>query len=144
MKFQFRLEKMLHFVQMREDMKKAEIAHLQSDLKILSERKLKLSNDARDLLDKQYQTLELGVQSLHYSTQKVLLNIRESERIDGLIINAKERLEFRINELQNLMRRRTGLEKLKEKRFAEFKLVKNRKEQHAMDELYTLSKGKRT
>lgn len=144
MKFVFRLEKMLHFVQMREAMKKTEIAHLQSDLKILEERKIKLSTEAQSLLDKQYQSLDTGLQSLHFSTQKVLLNVRESERLDGLIINAKERLEFRIQELQTLMRRRTGLEKLKEKRFAEFKLIKNRKEQHAMDELYTLSKGKRS
>ncbi len=144
MKFQFRLEKMLHFTHMRESMKKAEIAHLQNDLVILSDRKKKLIDDARNLLDKQYQNLENGLQNLHYSSQKVLLNIKESERLDGMIINTQEKLDFRVNELHTLMQKRKGLEKLREKKLAEFTLAKNRKEQHALDELFVLSKGRQS
>lgn len=144
MKFEFRLQKMLHFTEMREAVKKSEIARLQSDLVTLSERKKKLTEDARDLLDKQYQNFDNGLQSLHYSTQKVLLNFKEATRLDGMIQNTKERLEFRVQELQMLMQKRKGLEKLREKKMAEFKLVKNRKEQHDLDDLFTLSKGRQS
>jgi hypothetical protein len=141
MKFTFRLERMLHFLRMKETMKKMELASVTQRIVFLGKRKTQVDEILRQLLSRNSE--HTNTDWSYYETNKISLDAKESIRLGLLIQEETAHLEKKKRELSRLMMRKKGLEALKEKRAAEFKLVEARREQKKLDETFQLTKVSR-
>lgn len=142
MKFRFRLEQMLSFVRIRETMKKLEVSAIAQKVNVLEFKKDSLRRNVNELLDKQKEKLQFGTEWLSFLSQKIEQDTRETLKLERILRKEKEDLENKRYELGVISMRRKGLESLKEKRFADYKLDERRKAQKRLDQNYQLLKGR--
>ncbi len=142
MKFRFRLERLLSFIRIKETMKKLEVSALVQKVNILEFRKDQLAQNVKKLLQNQNERLQSGTEWLSFLSQKIEQDSKETLRVERVIRKEKEDLENKRYELGRISMRRKGVESLKEKRFADFKLDEGRKSQKRLDQSYQLLKGK--
>jgi flagellar export protein FliJ len=132
MAFQFRMEKMLHFLSLKETVKKMEIVAIQRRLGFLERRKEQFEANTRNLLASH----DLS----YYHTTKIVLDVKEVSQLDRRIGEEKIYLEKKRGELNRLIFRKKGLEALKERKLAEHRLEEGRRAQKRMDDLHAIRK----
>ena len=135
MKFKFRLEKMLHFARMEETMKLMEVAEAQKKVEFWERRKQALEEGVRLLLSAGFDPY-FAV----FRAQKAQVDTNEVARIEKLLVEEKALLEKRKQELTEVLQKKKALEALKEKRYAEHRVVENRREQAASEEAFRVTK----
>lgn len=138
MKFRFRLQKMLHFEEMKEAIKKAEVARTIDDIRRLEETKAGVEKSMRQVLADKL----AGPEWVPYQVDKVKQDLRSIDLITQDVRNMREKLEYLQFELGKLSMRRKALENLKDTRKKEFTLFESRKEQKRLDEVYRLNEKK--
>src|SRR5947209_373391 len=106
--FRFRLEKILHFIRLKETMKKMEIVSIQRRVEFLQRRREALEASSRQLLG------ELALSLYH--TTKIAIDARESYNLIDQIKELNGHLERKKRDLSRLIFRRKGLESLREKK----------------------------
>lgn len=142
MRFRFRLERMLSFIRIKETMKKLEVSTLTQKVVALELQKESLRKNINELFEKQKERLQFGTEWLDFLSRKIEQDTRESLRLERVIRTEKEELDNKRYELGVISMRRKGLESLKEKRFADFRLEDRRRSQKRLDQNYQLLKGK--
>lgn len=140
MRFEFRLEKILNLVRLKETVKKMEVASVVQKINYLQNRKNSIQGGIRELLEKA--ATNLSTQWFSFQNTKIEMDVHEQKRIDSLLLDERAELSERQKELEAIMLRRKSLEALKEKRLKEHKLVQGRKVQKQLDEIYQLTKGR--
>lgn len=142
MKFNFRLEKILHFVRVRESMKKMEVSALTHQVRYLEDRCVRLSKNIRELLDLRKDPVASDWSG--FCDGKIEMDSRSLASSEGELRKVSEELEQRRYELMSITMRRKGFEALRSQREREFNVAQNRREQKHLDELYSLNNaGKR-
>jgi flagellar export protein FliJ len=134
-RFQFRLARVLRYVELREREKKTEVAVLIRELENLQLKKDAVESETRRLL-----MIVTDVNLLKHNAERVLLTRTEISKLDTKMVHVKESLELKQFELAGLGMRKKGLESLREKREKEFRLEENRRAQTRLDEAYRMSK----
>jgi flagellar export protein FliJ len=142
MRFRFRLERMLRFLELREAVKKTETAALVQRLKELEARRETRQRTIQEVLGNYQRQLESGNQWVPYQVGKIQADSRELIRLEEDIHQTKLDVTRTKDELARIAMRRKALANLKEKRYAEFRLSESRLEQKRLDEMYRLVKGK--
>ena len=131
MTYHFRLEKMLHFIRLKETMKKMEIVSIQKRITFLEDRRRLIAGiDAADPLPPTDVLFSLDQGGFGREG-------READR--GNVWRRRESIwRKKKAELSRLMMRKKGLESLKEKKRQEFQVESNRRAQRRMDDLYSV------
>jgi flagellar export protein FliJ len=132
MTFRFRLEKLLHFVRLKETVKKMEIVSIRKQMDFLRRQKEGLEQTARGLL--------AGTALTYYQTTKIALDVKLAVSLQGQIEEANQHLEKKKAELNRLMMRKKGLESLREKKKHEFRTLAGRRQQRRLEDLHALKK----
>lgn len=140
MRFRFRLQRMLQFVELREKAKKLEVASLMHAIQAAEVKKDLMEAVALQILNQSKVKMETTLAWLPYETDKVSHNLRETQRLEKTIHEERERLAIKQEELGRLSLRRKALESLREKRRADFRIEESRKDQRRLDEVYSLSR----
>lgn len=141
MNFRFRLEKVLHFVKLRETVKKMEVSAITQRIRFLEGRRQTLQENIRALLARQGEAPNGEFQ--YFQTSKVTLDVKDLSQLDVVIRQEQVALERRKNDLARLFQRRRALESLKDKKEREFRTEQGHKQQAQLDEIFSLSRGKR-
>lgn len=140
MRFQFRLEKMLSFIRLKETTKKMEVAACLAKLGYLRRKKDALVENIRSILGSTYANGYFDLANTVYLTKQIEIDKSEGERLDRYIREEENVLRKKQSELSRLVMRKKGLESLKERRREEFRLQESRKEQKRIDEAYELTR----
>lgn len=140
MRFEFRLEKILNLVRLKETVKKMEVASVLQKIRYLEKRKNTIQEGIRELLEKS--VTGLNTQWLFFQNTKIEMDVKEQKKIDKLLVEENQTLHERQKELEAILLRRKSLEALKEKRLKEHKLTEGRRIQKQLDEIYQLTKGR--
>lgn len=142
MRFRFRMERMLNFLELKETTKKMETATLiQKKTKLESMREERQAT-IRDVLGSYRNQITSGSEWVPYQVAKVQADSEDLYKIELAIKFAIIEIDKRKQELARIAMRRKGLSNLKEKRHQEFKLDQSRLDQKRTDELYRLVKNK--
>lgn len=139
MKYRFRLQKMLHFEELKEAIKRGEVAKAIDGLKKLEDRRLGLENTMREVLEQTPERLKEDAAWVPYQVSQVQSNLAECRKLDEAITQAKDHLELIKFELSKLSMKRKALENLRDKKKSEFRLSESRKEQKRLDETHQLN-----
>lgn len=142
MKFKFRLERVLDFYRLRETLMKMELARAVSAWQGLKAQKEQSERQLEFLLAESPKRLAMGGEWAPYGVGQIELTVTAIKRLEREIAKAAEAVEVKKFELARLSMRREALEKLREKRRTEFRLLESRKEQKFVDEIYQRSKWK--
>lgn len=138
MQFRYNLEKLLSLVRVRETMKQMEVASIVQRIQFLKNRSISIQNGMRKTLE-----MTRGGESpewFAFYTSKLEMDVKESHRIDSLIIDEQQLLLKKQEELREIIMKRKSLESLREKRYRDFKTEQNRKIQKQLDEIYQLTR----
>jgi len=141
MTFRFRLEKVLHFIRLRETVKKMEVSAIAQRLRFLEDRKVMLGENIRALLARQSESPNSGWE--YFQNNKVSVDVKEVTQLERMIEQEKKYLEKKRDELNRLYQKKRALEALREKKNKEFRLEESHRQQAQADEAYQLSRGKR-
>jgi len=141
MTFRFRLEKVLHFIRLRETVKKMEVSAIAQRVRFLEDRKVMLSENIRALLARQSQSPNSGWE--YFQNNKVSLDVKEVTQLERMLEQEKKYLEKKREELNRLYQKKRALEALREKKSKEFKLDQSHRQQAQADEAFQTSRGKR-
>lgn len=115
-----------------------EVATQIGKIKFLENRKIKLQENIHLIFSRQEEKVDLDWAP--YDTDKVILDRSELERLESQLTEQKSILDQKKEELGRALMRRKGLEKLREKKQAEYKKDDHKKTQTRLDEAYRLSK----
>ena len=137
MTFRFRLEKVLHFVRLKETVKKMELASLAGRMAFLRRRIEDMQQGMRELLARPHES-----QWALYQTEKIAFDAREIRRLEGVLRNEELAMEKKKRELTRLLFRKKALESLREKRYREFRMEENRRQQRRLDDLHNQKVGR--
>lgn len=140
MTFKFRLEKILHFVKLRETVKKMEVSAILQRLRFMERQREELSTGIRDMLGKQS---DMDFSWKYYQINKVVQDVKDLKVLDTSILHEQTALERKKRELATLFQRKRALESLREKKSKEFRVDQSHKQQRELDEIFQLSRGKR-
>lgn len=140
MHFQFRLEKMLNFLRLKETVKKMEVAASIQKVHFLGRRREELRSSMRGLLEKSNANLQISMDWIYYQNSKIEIDLKETRRIEAMLSEENEELKRKKSELLRLTTRKKALESLREKRLKEFKLQQGRRIQKQLDEVYQLNR----
>jgi len=136
-KFQFKLERLLGFIRLKETMKKMEIASVNKKIAFL-EHRISLSHSSlRKILEKCYEGNSQDYE--YYHTNQVALDAGQLKKLNEAVVVCKREKEDKVQELNRLMMRRKGLESLREKRWQEHRKVVSKKAQKDLDEAFQLT-----
>ena len=141
MTFRFRLEKVLHFVKLRETVKKMEVAAITQRLRFMKQRQEVLQENIRTMLSRQSETPNGEWQ--YFQTNKVAVDVKELGQLEVAVRKEEVALERRRNDLNRLFQRRKALESLKEKKEKEFRMEQTHKQQNQLDEIYQMNRSRR-
>lgn len=141
MTFKFRLDRVLHFIRLKETVKKMEVATIIQRVNFLKRRKDGLEAGMRDLLSKHHE--QLSSEWTYYHTSKITLDAKEISKLEDLMVKENAALEKSKGELGRLLMRKKSLETLKEKRHQEFKMQESRRQQHRLDDIYQASQSRK-
>lgn len=139
MKYRFRLQKMLHFEELKEAIKRGEVAKALDGLNKLEQRKVDLENSMREVLKQTPERLKEDASWIPYQVAQVQQNLAAGRKLEQEIDEARNYLERIKFELSKLSMKRKALEKLRDKKKAEFNLSESRKEQKRLDETFQLN-----
>lgn len=129
--FVFRLQRALRFALLRENQKKTQVAAGLQRVIFLEKYVAKLEKNLRTALEISRQAVnDLGADA---HRQAVVPTLDERKRISKLLLEERDGLKQRQQELGRLSQRRRSLESLREKHLAEFKLEATRKDQKRID-----------
>ncbi|NBV49614.1 hypothetical protein EBR78_00190 [bacterium] len=142
MKFQFRLEKAAHFYEQKEALKKLELAELVRRVTDLKEKIEAFTNENQLNLMRTNRHQVISPAWLQFSSERSGYNLQSIKELNEQIEDLQLYLEKKKQELAEVMRIKKALEKVREKKWNEFKLIKNRKEQSELDEVSQLLGGK--
>lgn len=142
MKFRFRLERMLQFVELREATKRTEIATLRQAIHSGEQRKIGLEGSIRKMLVDSRARLAINASWVPYEVQKIDADSKEILKIERELVKHHETLLIKQEELSRLSMRKKALESLKDKRKLDFSLNQSRREQKLLDESYRTVKRK--
>ncbi len=140
MRFQFRLEKVLHFVRLKETMKKMEVAAVAQRVNFLQKRIGELGDSIRSILLEQQLKLSQGFDWIHYQSEKISLDAKETAKLEKMLVEENLLLEKRRRELNRIILRKKALESLKQRKLSEFKVHESRRNQKELDEIYQLTR----
>src|SRR5690606_27214989 len=129
------LQRSLRLALLRENQEKQQVAAVLLRIAYLDKYLNRLESNVRAAIEKSYH--DVGSLEAEAHRQSVVPTMTEKRRIEGLLVEEKEGLELRQRELVHLARRRRSLESLRERRAAEFRVVKNRDDQKKQDDWMT-------
>ncbi len=145
MKFQFTLEKVLHHKKIQEDVAKKDFTEAQVAVDLELEKKRKMERSIYLSRKKSFDLQRQGGAEAHSLQSIEEYIVLETERIkaqDHQIEIAIEQLEQKREILVQAGKEFKALEKLKEKRFKDFKNKKRKHEAKQLDDIVTMrSKG---
>lgn len=132
-KFKFSLEKILGIREFEEEQAKIELGkaiaetdRIKNNLKYIAQEKVKYSAEISKTIDLSYLTsVQNYIKGLDVQTEELLVELTQAE----LIVDEKR------NSLTEAMQKRKALDKLKEKKFEEFKRDEDRAEENVLDDL---------
>ena len=130
---------MLHFVALRESMKKMEIAAIRQSIQVKEQAKATMEKAISHLLTASKARMAVDVAWMPYEAQKISTNSKEISRVEAMIRQEHEHLVMRQEELTKLSLKKRALESLRDKRKQEFTLAQSRKEQKILDASYRTS-----
>ena len=136
MAFKFRLEKILHLIQVKETAKRNEIFSIIRSIVDMEGKKAGLNENIRLLLERNSDGVSL--EWAPYASIKIPHDVQEIRILETKIANEKNSLEQRKIELKQVVMRRKGLESLRGKRLREFTLERDRTLQKRMDEWHRI------
>lgn len=139
MKFQFRLEKVLHFVRLKETVKKMEMSAASQRVAFIRHRIEELSTGLRDLLGKFH--AQTSSEWAHYHTTKIAFDSKEIGKLEKVLANEIQAMEKIKRELERIFRKKKALESLREKREQEFRVQENRRQQKILDDAHQMTAG---
>lgn len=134
MRFRFKLEKALSFFEGRERLKKMELVNVMQKISILREKKKFLDEGVGGMLS--YGRSDIRFSALE--NEKVPFSLDQGALTHKQISEAEQYLNLQKEELRSIQSRRKALEELKSKRYRDFRVDKNRKDQRFLDETYRL------
>ena len=137
MTFEFRLEKALRVTLAKETAKKHEVGACLRRILILEQKVDACSEAIRGVLGSRRPEMAL------YEASKISHERQEMDRLERLIHDEKSNLRLSQAELKTSLSRRLALEKLRAKRFHEFRMRHKRQEQRRLDELWQLTETQR-
>jgi flagellar export protein FliJ len=138
LKFRFRLERALKFVELKETVHKLEVASLTRNVGSLEKKKSQLEQSILNSLAKQSDPSAVAWMEFHM--KRVVLDREEIRKTEKKIEEANEQLGFAKRTLIQITKKKKALEALREKRRQEFTVEESRRLQKTIDELYRLSK----
>jgi flagellar FliJ protein len=138
MKFKFRLEKAARFFDQREMAKKLELASVMAQLNRLKIELQKFENENREVFNQNSKVQTVAAPWIKVWMDRVEANLADIKRVQIEIESVLEIVEIKKMELSAISKRKKALEKVKEKRLAEFKIQKSRAEQKKLDENYQI------
>lgn len=142
MKFKFRLERVLDFYRLKETLMKMELSRAVTALKGLEAQKTQSERQLEFLLTEAPKRLAQGGEWAPYGVSQTELTLNAIKRLEHEVVKAAEEVEAKKFAVGRLSMRREALEKLRDKRRTEFRLLESRKEQKFVDEIYQRSKWK--
>lgn len=135
MKFKFRLDKVLRVRTIEEDQARHELVRRQNELREAEAHLKRLKNDRREVVQFGHSQQDLTMKT---ATYKYL------EHLDSRILKQREvvdQCQVRFNQARDqwfaAKKKKEVLEKLREKRFQEFRLEEERASQKALDDMGT-------
>ena len=137
MKFDFRLEKVLHFVRLKETVKKMELASIAQRVSFLEKRTEEIRAGLRVMLEKHH--TQLSAEWVQYHTSKIAFDAHEVGRLEAILQKETAALEKKKVELSRLLYRKKALEALREKRLREFNTHESRRQQRVLDDVYQMT-----
>ncbi len=138
MKFKFRLEKASRFFDQREMAKKLELANVMAQLNRLKMELQKFENENREVFNQNSRVQTVAAPWIKVWMDRVEANLADIKRVQTEIESVLEIVEIKKMELSAISKRKKALEKVKDKRLAEFKIQKSRAEQKKLDENYQI------
>ncbi len=139
-KFAFRLERALRFALLRENQTKTQIAGILQRISFLDKYTAKLETKIRTAIEVSTRAVNTLEGDAH--RHSIVPTMEENRRIAALRVEEYEALDKKQKALIRLSQRRRSLESLKEKRIAEFRLDRTRKEQKAIDDFVQLRRAR--
>jgi flagellar FliJ protein len=138
MKFKFRLEKAARFFDQREMAKKIELANVMAQLNRLKMELQNFENENREVFNQNSRVQTVAAPWIKVWMDRVEANLADIKRVQTEIESVLEIVEIKKMELSAISKRKKALEKVKDKRLAEFKIQKSRAEQKKLDENYQI------
>lgn len=135
MKFQFKLQKVLHFIRLKEEMKKMEVSTSMTKLGFLQKRRKRIEDELTLALNKGQEDVLLWA---HFQQEKVKADLFQMKQLDRLIVDQTAECDKCRGELSRISMRRRSVEALRDKRESEFRIERARKEQKQLDETHQL------
>jgi flagellar FliJ protein len=138
MKFKFRLEKAARFFDQREMAKKLELANVMAQLNRLKMELQNFEKENREVFNQNSRVQTVAAPWIKVWMDRVEANLADIKRVQTEIESVLEIVEIKKMELSAISKRKKALEKVKDKRLAEFKIQKSRAEQKKLDENYQI------
>lgn len=138
MKFKFRLERTADFFSKKERAKQLELARVHSEIEQIKQQISQLETENRSVFERGSSGQEMTGAWAKLLFDRVEFNLKSVDGLSEQMLQVKEVLEEKKKELLEISQRRRALEKLKDKKLSEFKLLSSRKEQKQLDENYQL------
>lgn len=139
MRFRFRLERILHLIQLQEMLKKMEVAAWIQKIEASEKERKAMAYELRDVLYRQQSEMEHGARATAFHIEKGMWNIECIKKWESEIEELKNILQGKKLELLRIALRRRALESLRQKRWIEHRLAERRREQKALDEGFRLA-----
>lgn len=140
MAFQFRLEKILHFVRLKETVKKMELSASTQRTNFIKKRIDELSTGLQDMLGKFH--AQTSSEWVHYHTTKITFDAKEVTKLEKVLANEMKAMERLKRELDRIFRKKKALEALKQKRHQDYQVQESRRRQKVLDDAHQMSRGR--
>ncbi|MBI1859986.1 MAG: flagellar FliJ family protein [Deltaproteobacteria bacterium] len=139
MKFQFRLKTALRFTELEESKKKSEIGSIHNRVIDIERRLTLLNRNIRDLLGWSIGR-EVNVDRLVYQSRKIETDRNELQKLERNLVDIRNLLVQRREELLKIVMKRKALESKEEKDHKAFRTKVSRTEQKRLDDNHQLLK----
>lgn len=143
MKFRFRLEKAAQFYAQRETAKKLELANVIAQLAKLTDELKKIEIENQEVISQNNRIQTIAAPWIQVWMSRIDANLASIKQVQKEVEKVMEALEVKKIELAAISKRKKALEKVREKKLAEFRVQKARNEQKQLDENYQILEFKR-
>ena len=138
MKFKFRLEKTAHFFQKKEKAKQLELAQIKFEMEKVQSQINELENENKKVFSSNSSKREMPAAWLKMLLDRVDFNCESVAQLSEEVAKIQAVFDLKKAELLKITQRRKALEKLRDKKWDEFKVHRSRKDQKQLDENYQL------
>lgn len=138
MKFKFRLEKTAQFFSKKEKAKELELARVKFEMEKIQGQISQLENENRVVFSSNTIKQEIPAAWAKILLDRVDLNLQAMSQLSDEVAKIRDVFDLKKKELVEISQRRKALEKLRDKKLGEFKMLRSRKEQKQLDENYQL------